>query len=328
MEYGPFFWFILGLILIIKGSDWFVEGAVWIARALKVSDIMIGATLVSLCTTLPEAMVSTNSALKGNTDMAMGNVLGSIAFNSGVVLAMILIFTQPKIRYGKNLKQNAKELLFFIALVFFLGLVFGEIHRWAGILLLVFLGLYLLRNVVEARRIQREERLERGIGGREKAQKVQGGTKEILHSLLIFALGLGMTVLGADLLVNNGEIIAQVLGVPDLIIGLTMTSVGTSLPELVTAISAIRKKAQDLSVGNIMGANILNIILVIGVMATLEPVAMNQNILRFHLPFALFITGAIGIYVHSRKRQLTKGMGWSLLGLYGIYLSGVLLMTL
>ncbi|NBG89674.1 calcium/sodium antiporter [Isachenkonia alkalipeptolytica] len=328
MDYWPFFWFILGLLLIIKGSDWFVEGAVWIARALKVSDIMIGATLVSLCTTLPEAMVSTNSALKGNTDMAMGNVLGSIAFNSGVVLAIILIFTQPKIRYAKNLKKNSKELLFLIGAVFLLGLVFGEIHRFAGILLLIYLGVYLLRNVVEARRIQREERLERETGEPEKAKKVKPGKKEVLHSVLIFTLGLGMTVLGAELLVNNGEIIAQRLGVPDLIIGLTMTSVGTSLPELVTAISAIRKKAQDLSVGNIMGANILNIILVIGIMATIEPVTMNLSILSFHLPFALFITVTIMIFVHSRKKQLTKNMGRSLLGFYGIYLAGILLTTL
>ena len=328
MEFMPFIWFFLGLLLIIKGSDWFVEGAVWIARALKVSDIMIGATLVSLCTTLPEAMVSTNSALKGNTDMAMGNVLGSIAFNSGVVLAMILIFTQPKIKHGKSLKQNSKVLFFLILLVMALGLVFGELLRWTGVLLLGFLVFYLLRNVVEARKIQREEKLEKAKENRQAALEVKATRNEVLHSVFIFLLGLGMTVFGADLLVNNGEIIAQLLGVPDLIIGLTMTSVGTSLPELVTAISAIRKKAQDLSVGNIMGANILNIILVIGIMATLEPVPIGGSILRFHLPFVLTITTAIMAFVHSRKKQLTKNMGWSLLGFYGIYLIGILLTTL
>lgn len=328
MEYWPFFWFVLGLVLIIKGSDWFVEGAVWIARALRISDIMIGATLVSLCTTLPEAMVSANSALKGNTDMAMGNVLGSIAFNSGLVLAVILIFTQPKIRHAKNLKQSSRELLFFIGLVFLLGLLFGEIHRWAGVVFLIFLVFYLFRNVVEARRIQREEREEEAAAGNVPEKRIPRGKKEVLHALFIFILGLGMTVWGADLLVQNGEIIAGLLGVPDLIIGLTMTSVGTSLPELVTAISAIRKKAQDLSVGNIMGANILNIILVVGIMATIEPVAMNSHILFFHLPFALLISGAIMIFVHGRKKQLTKNMGRFLLGFYGIYLAGVLLIAL
>lgn len=328
MDFMPFIWFFIGLLLIIKGSSWFVEGAVWIARALKVSDIMIGATLVSLCTTLPEAMVSTNSALKGNTDMAMGNVLGSIAFNSGVVLAMILIFTQPKIKQGKSLKQNSKVLFFLILLVMALGLVFGELLRWTGILLLGFLVFYLLRNVVEARQIQKEEKLEEAKENREATIEVKTTRNEVLYSVFIFVIGLVMTVFGADLLVNNGEIIAQLLGVPDLIIGLTMTSVGTSLPELVTAISAIRKKAQDLSVGNIMGANILNIILVIGIMATIEPVTIGGSILGFHLPFVLTITTAIMVFVHSRKKQLTKNMGWSLLGLYGIYLVGILLTTL
>lgn len=328
MEFMPFFWFLIGLLLIIKGSDWFVEGAVWIARTLKVSDIMIGATLISLCTTLPEIMVSTNSALKGNTDMAMGNVLGSIAFNSGVVLAMILIFTQPKIRQGKSLKQNSKGLFFLIVFLMALGLIFGELLRWTGVLLLSFLVFYLLRNVLEARKIQKEEKLERAKEHREAVATIKATKKEVLYSIFIFTLGLGLTVFGADLLVNNGEVIAQFLGVPDLIIGLTMTSVGTSLPELVTAISAIRKKAQDLSVGNIMGANILNIIFVIGIMASLEPVPIGSSILGFHLPFVLILTIAIMAFVHSRKKQLTKNMGWSLLGMYGIYLFGILLTTI
>jgi len=327
MEFMPFFWFFLGLILIIKGSDWFVEGAVWIARAFKVSDVMIGATLVSICTTLPEAMVSTSSALKGNTDMAMGNVLGSIAFNSGVVLAIILIFTQPKIKHAKSLKQNSKGLFFLVVLVFIIGLLFGGLQRWTGVLLLIMMASYLLRNVMEARAIQKEEETER----RKNNEEESGSTvtkKEVLYAVFIFAVGLVMTVFGADLLVNNGEIIAQLLGVPDLIIGLTMASVGTSLPELTTAITAIRKKAQDLSVGNIMGANILNIILVIGIMATLEPVPMGGSILGFHLPFVLIITASIMAFVHNRKKQLTKNMGWSLLGIYGIYLTGVLLTAL
>ncbi len=328
MDFMPFIWFLLGLLLIIKGSDWFVEGAVWIARAFKVSDIMIGATLVSLCTTLPEAMVSTSSALKGNTDMAMGNVLGSIAFNSGVVLAVILIFTQPKIQHANSLKQNSKGLFFLVVLVFALGFIFDGLQRWTGILLLMMLAFYLLRNVLEARKIQREDKQEKQLENREKSTTTPVKRKEVLSSVFIFILGLGMTVFGADLLVNNGEIIAQLLGVPDLIIGLTMASVGTSLPELVTAISAIRKKAQDLSVGNIMGANILNIILVIGIMATLEPVPIAGSILGFHLPFVLIITAAIMLFVHSRKKQLTKNMGWSLLGLYGVYLTGIFLSTL
>lgn len=328
MDFLPFLWFFVGLLLIIKGSDWFVEGAVWIARAFKVSDIMIGATLVSICTTLPEAMVSTSSALKGNTDMAMGNVLGSIAFNSGVVLAIILIFTQPKIKYAKGLKNNSKGLFSLVVLVFAFGLIFSGLQRWAGLLLLTILAFYLLRNVMEARKIQREENRKRITENTEEASGSGVTRKEVLYAVFIFTIGLIMTVFGANLLVNNGEIIAQLLGVPDLIIGLTMASVGTSLPELVTAISAIRKKAQDLSVGNIMGANILNIILVIGIMATLEPVPIGRSMLTFHLPFVLLITAAIMLFVHNRKKQLTKKMGWALLGIYGAYLAGILVTTL
>ncbi len=328
MDFLPFLWFFVGLLLIIKGSDWFVEGAVWIARAFKVSDIMIGATLVSICTTLPEAMVSTSSAMKGNTDMAMGNVLGSIAFNSGVVLAIILIFTQPKIKYAKSLKNNSKGLFSLVVLVFAFGLVFNGLQRWTGLLLLMMLAFYLLRNVMEARKIQREENKKSVMENNEEVSSTGVTKKEVLYAVFIFTIGLIMTVFGADLLVNNGEIIAQLLGVPDLIIGLTMASVGTSLPELVTAISAIRKKAQDLSVGNIMGANILNIILVIGIMATLEPVPIGRSMLTFHLPFVLLITAAIMLFVHNRKKQLTKKMGWALLGIYGAYLAGILVTTL
>ncbi len=319
MEIASFVWFIIGLGLIIKGSDWFVEGAVWIARALKVSDIMIGATLVSICTTLPEAMVSTSSALRGNTDMAMGNVLGSIAFNSGIILGIVILFTEPRIKGGKGIKTHSKLLVALLAGLFILGVTLGTLSRISGFLLLTGLAFYLWRNVKAARDIQKEERETSSIEERTPDKK------EKFRAVVIFAVGLIMTVFGADLLVEHGEVIARTIGVPDLVIGLTMTSVGTSLPELVTAISAIRKKAQDLSVGNIIGANLLNVLLVIGIVSSLEPVNLAGNLLYFHFPVAIFITGMTALFISSRKKQMMRSRGYLLVTVYTLYLVAILL---
>ena len=296
--------------MIIKGSNWFVDSAVWIAKILKVPDIIIGATLVSLCTTLPEAMVSTSSALKGNTDMAVGNALGSIACNTGLILAITIIFSRPALHHRKNFQQKGLLLFFLLLFIAVIGFLFGEISRYAGIILLSILGIYIYTNIRES---LRSEELP-------ATEPLKTNRVNVIQNIILFIIGLLFTVSGANLLVANGEIIASMFGVPDLIVGITMTSLGTSLPELITAFTAIRKKAHNLSIGNVLGANILNIILVIGITSVILPIRIGQSIMYFHLPFILILVGSGVSFAFTNKHRFKRRNGILLMLVYAIYL--------
>lgn len=305
----PFLLFIAGLIMIIKGSDWFVDSAVWIAKVLKIPDIIIGATLVSLCTTLPEAMVSTSSALRGNTDMAFGNALGSIIFNTGFILAIVIIFSTPRLRERKKFQQTGHFLILLLFFLFFVGLLFQQISQKIGFLLLGILVFYLYNNI---RNSKKEPDLT-------MPTPVHKDKFSIIKNIVAFIVGVLLTIGGANLLVVYGEEIARILGVPDLVIGLLLTSVGTSLPELVTAIVSMKKEAQDLSIGNILGANILNIILVIALTATILPIQIGKSWILFHLPFAIFIIAAVLFFIRINEEKLQRKNGLFLLCSYLIY---------
>lgn len=313
MNLLPFVLFIIGFVMIIKGSDWFVDAAIWVARVLKIPEIIIGATLVSLCTTLPEAMVSANSALRGNTDMALGNALGSIACNTGLILAITIIFSRPSLVDRKRFQKKGLLLITLILFVLATSLINGAITRITGLILLTILVLYLFNNIRESKKSISNVELA-------KKQSVDISTKIIVKNLVLFTVGLIFTIIGANLLVTNGEIIATLLGVPDIIIGLTMTAFGTSLPELMTAIAAIRKKAYNLTVGNVLGANILNIILVIGLSSSILPIPTDLNILQFHLPFTLLIVGSAVIFGFINKDCLKRRNGFMLLCTYALYI--------
>lgn len=313
MNLLPFVLFILGFVMIIKGSDWFVDATIWVARVLKIPEIIIGATLVSLCTTLPEAMVSANSALRGNTDMALGNALGSIACNTGLILAITIIFSRPNLVDRKRFQKKGLLLITLILFILATSLINGAITRITGFILLSILILYLFNNVRESKKSLDSVEFA-------KKQSFDVNTKIIAKNLILFSVGLVFTIVGANLLVTNGEIIATLLGVPDIIIGLTMTAFGTSLPELMTAIAAIRKKAYNLTVGNVLGANILNIILVIGLSSSILPIPTDINILHFHLPFTLLIVGSAVVFGFINKDCLKRRNGFMLLCTYALYI--------
>ncbi|NLY38768.1 MAG: calcium/sodium antiporter [Firmicutes bacterium] len=309
----PFIMFALGLFMIIKGSDWFVDAVVWLARALKIPDLIIGATLVSICTTLPETTVSAGAALKGNTSIALGNALGSIACNTGLVLAIIIIFAEPLLKDRAKLQKNGIFLMILLILITAIAFIFKEIPRFAGCLLLAVLAWYLYNNVRESLDT-REYYAPRGSSRQEKS----GAT--IAKNLAFFAIGLVLIIWGSDLLVANGEIIARLAGVPDIVIGLTLTAFGTSLPELMTAITAIRKQVHGISIGNILGANILNVIWVIGLSATILPINIDPVTLRLHFPFVFLIVAATVAFTYLSKRRFVRGQGLFLLAMYAFYL--------
>lgn len=293
--------FSIGLLLIIKGSDWFVDSTIWIARILDIPEFIIGATLVSVCTTLPELLVSTGAAVSGDTSMALGNAIGSVACNTGLILGTVIVFSMPEIRHRNAVKIKSTFISASLAAYLLIALVFGKFNFITGIVFLLMSGLFVYYNYYEARKYRETQ---------EHLPVPDKSTKTVVKNIILFIIGLAMTIAGAQLMVIYGSKIAVALRVPSIVIGVTMTALGTSLPEFVTAITAIRKKSASLSVGNIFGANILNLTLVLGSTAIIKPVITTGNILYFHLPIILFITliAAIGTTIYKKKYPRALGV--------------------
>ncbi len=304
--------FIVGFALIIKGSDWFIDSTIWVAKVLKVPNIIIGATLVSICTTLPEAMVSGSSAIRGNTDIAFGNAIGSIAVNTGFILAFTIMLTKPPITDKKKLRETGLFLLGLIASLIVVAYFFGEISRTVGIIYLMILVLYLYMNVRDARASALEIAYDEAI---DRSRHV------IIRQTFFFVIGLIMTIVGANLLVTHGEILARMFGVPDVIIGLTLTALGTSLPELVTAIAAVIKGVHDISIGNVLGANILNIVLVLGLASTITPIETPTSYFALHLPFVFLIVALVVLFSLINNKELKRWNGLVIMLSYVCYLT-------
>lgn len=306
----PFLLFLLGFIMIIKGSDWFIDSTIWIAKILNVPNIIIGATLVSLCTTLPEAMVSTSSALKGNGEIAFGNAIGSIACNTGFILGLSILLSRPVIKEKLDFQKKGLLLISLLIALMGVGYVFEEIPRYAGFILIIILVIYLGNNVKAA--------LTKPYDGENTA--IDKSMTTMIRMIVLFVIGLILTIVGANLLVENGEDIARLLGVPDVVIGLTLTAFGTSLPELVTAITSYVKKAGDLSVGNIIGANLMNILLVIAAATSIYPIQVEPTYLTFHVPFVILIVCIPVLASFSRKNYFSRMAGLFMMITYLLYM--------
>ncbi len=278
----PVLLFILGLALLIKGGDWFVDGATGIAERFHVPELLIGATVVSIGTTLPEVMVSANSALSGHGEIAYGNALGSIICNTALIAA-ITVAVKPAGVDKKTLKIPVA--FFFGAMVIYAfgAYVRGSFERPLGISLLCVCAAYLFILVRQAL-----SQMKLAGGGTSNAAGSAAGnasddnTKEkkenpMWKDILLLVVGAAFIAEGADLLVDNGTLIAAALGVPESVIALTFVALGTSLPELVTAITSLAKGHGALSLGNICGANIFNLVLVSGLSVTLSPFGLPSG---------------------------------------------------
>lgn len=249
-----FLLFALGLLLIIKGGDWFVGAAAWIAAVSGIPQFVIGATIVSIATTLPEIIVSVMAASQGSVAMATGNAIGSVTANTGMILAVSIIFMPVAIDRKRYLP---KALIFFLAIVLLWAFsLSGTLTMIASVVILLVFILFIGENVYDAKAHAGE--------GRENAVAVSKDKKTVAKNILLFVLGAAGLVVGSRLLVNNGTTIAtDILHIDERIVSLTMVAVGTSLPELVTTITAITKKQSSLSVGNIVGANIIDMLLIL-----------------------------------------------------------------
>ena len=274
--------FLIGLGLIVKGGDLFVDAAVWMARASGMPQFLIGATIVSLATTMPELVVSSLAALHGNMEMAIGNAVGSVTANTGLIMCLSLICmecTMPRRQYA------VKAVLLLAAIAVLFGFTRdGQLSILESVLILVIFVCFIAESLVSARREQSLEAPEQ-----DARPKTDGRT--VALNIGKFVLGAAAIVLGAQLLIDNGTALAQMLGVPDAIIGATMIAIGTSLPELVTTITAIRKKQSSLSVGNIIGANIMDLTLIMPLCALIlgKPLPVERQGMLLDIPACLVV---------------------------------------
>lgn len=262
----PVLLFIVGLVCLIKGGDWFVDGATGIARRFHLPELLIGATVVSIGTTLPEVMVSTTSALTGHGEIAYGNAIGSVICNTALIAAITIA-----VRPGKVDRKALRTpvVFFFTAALIYAGVAYttGYFSRPIGLIMLAMFVVYIVLTVKQMAGNPQPD-------GEEQEEEAE---MPLPKSLLLLVIGAALIAVGADLLVDNGTLIAQALGVPESVIALTFVALGTSLPELVTAITSLMKGHGALSLGNVIGANLFNLVLVSGVSVSLAPFSIPQS---------------------------------------------------
>ena len=308
------FGFAVGLVLLIKGGDWFVDGATGIAHHFHVPEILIGATVVSIGTTIPEVMVSAASAIGGHGEIAYGNALGSVICNTALIAA-ITIAVRPGTVDRKALRLPV--IFFFIAAVFYCAVAYvtGFFSRVTGLVLLAMFVAYIALSIREASQ-------NTGDAGGEATSEASPFVK-LIGLLVIGAL---LIAVGADLLVDNGTIIATCLGVPEAVIALTFVALGTSLPELVTAITSLVKGHSDLSLGNVIGANLFNLVLVSGVSSALKPfqIPVSRTVAGMNATLVVDIPVMMGVMLlicipAMKKERLYRSQGIVLLVIYAAF---------
>lgn len=274
--------FIIGFILLIKASDYFVDASTTIAKIFNVSEIIIGATIVSIGTTLPETIVSATGAFKGLSGMAYGNAVGSIICNTALISALTMIFLPGNVDKDK-IKNPIK--FFFIAYSFYLffALCNKKFSRVSGLLLLLIFFVFVFTVIYTATKEKKEEPAHPTL-----VEEEINYTKILIKQFAILIVSAAAIAVGSNLLVDNGTLIAIKLGVPTQVVALTMVALGTSLPELMTAVTAIVKGHRELSIGNIIGANFLNLVTVTGIAAVVKP---------FNVPSEKLINGINASFV-------------------------------
>lgn len=305
--------FAIGLVLLIKGGDWFVDGAVGVAHRFGVPELIIGATVVSIGTTLPEVMVSATSALQGHGEIAYGNAIGSIICNTALIAALTVAIRPSAV---ENRSLLSPVLFFFASAAYYLfnAYVLGSFSRVSGGILLTVFVIYMIFTIRQ------------GFKNPVPTAEEHAEEQSFGRSLLLLAVGAGFIAWGADLLVDNGILIAQGLGVPESVIALTFVALGTSLPELVTAITSLSKGHGALSLGNIIGANLFNLVLVSGVSVLLSPfdlpaektIAGLNASLVVDLPVMVAVMGLLTVPALV-KGKLSRWQGFTLLAIYAAF---------
>ena len=309
----PVLLFIVGLLFLIKGGDWFVDGASALARRFHLPELLIGATVVSIGTTLPEVMVSTMSALSGHGEIAYGNAIGSVICNAALIAAITIAVRPGKVD-PKTLKTPVAFFFAAAAIYCIAAYVFGKFTRVMGVIMLAMFVAYMIVNVLQMKNAPAEVH--------EEAEEEMSLPK----TLGLLVVGAVLIAVGANLLVDNGTLIAQALGVPESVIALTFVALGTSLPELITAITSLMKGHSDLSLGNVIGANVFNLVLVSGVSVTLAPFTIPQSNTLFGINSSLVLDLPVMLAVMFIltvpalvKGKLNRAQGITMLAIYAAF---------
>ena len=311
------FLIVVGLVLLVKGADFFVDGAAGIAGKCRISPLVIGLTVVAFGTSMPELAVSVTSAATGSTDLSIGNVVGSNIANILLILGVSALVCKLPVRRA-SLVLDIPVLLIASALLIGLGIWGGALEWWDGLIFLAVFAVYMVILMRGARKdppIPEEEKIPKSRLGIWYAHK-----KERTWFLVVLTvLGLGMVVGGGTLLVEGAKYVARAAGMSERVIGLTVVAVGTSLPELVTSVVAASKKQTDIAVGNIIGSNIFNILLIVGVSSLVAPLEfrMTDNL----IDALVALTAAVLLYWLAMfdKHRLGKAAGIVFLLGYAAY---------
>lgn len=318
--------FAVGVILIVKGGDWFVDGAAWIAEVTGIPKFIIGATIVSLATTLPEIMVSTMAAVEGHqilvsgvgnylaasqdkVGMAIGNGIGSVICNTALIMSISIIFVKMTVK-RREFTPKALSLIAAVVVLFVCS-AGGSLSIVGAVCLLVVFGLFIFENIQSAKGEKTE-----GETDREKPDKAA-----VAKHIAMIVLGVTCVVLGSRFLVNYGSEIARSWGVSEAIIGVTMVAIGTSLPELVTAITAVVKKQSSMSVGNVIGANVIDTTLIPAICAFVYGGKLPVSVQNIYLDFPVAILVALIACVPTIiTKKFQKWQGVVMIALYLAYL--------
>ena len=300
--------FAAGAVMIWQGADRLLDSAVLIARTLRAPKVLVGATLVSVLTTLPEFAVSFSAALLNHGQTAVGNALGSVACNTGLIMGVALLFRSVVAERRLVIEQGA---FLIVSAALLTALTFGGVlSGWGAAALVGMLIGYIVYSVFAAFRSREEAGVE--------DKPIRAARLE--RELAILAAGGVLVGLGSVLLVQNGVKIAHWLGVPELIIALTMVALGTSLPELVVAVAGLVKRQSEVSVGNIIGANFLDFAWVLGACGLVTPLELTRQTRVLDMPFVLLLVILLIVFAFTGRR-LRRAEGAALLAIYVVYLA-------
>ena len=300
--------FVVGLVLTIKGGDWFVDSASWFAEATGIPKFVVGATIVSFATTLPELLVSVRAAMNGSAQLAIGNAVGSVTANTTLIMGVSLV-AMAGVVSRKSFSLKGGLLLAAVIGLTVLSLK-GSLPTWSAFVLWAIFLVFMISNLVEGKKASENDE----IDSYEK--------KEIPSKVLFFILGTASIVFGAEFLVSSGKTIATGIGISETIIGFTVIALGTSLPELVTTLTAIRKKESSLSVGNIIGANIIDTTLILPLCSIIGGKALPVEHVNLVFDFPVCILAcAIAVVPTIIMGKFKKWQGFALLAVYATYMA-------
>lgn len=307
-------YFVLGLVALYYGAEWLVRGAGRLARSLGVSALVVGLTVVAFGTSAPELVVSVLAALEGRSDVAMGNVVGSNIANIALILGVAAVIYPMRVEAG--LVRREIPVMIAVQLLLVLLALNRSLGRLDGVLLmagLVAYNVWVLRSSKAT--LGTEPAVEAEFSAFESADAIEPLRNGRGRNAMLIVLGLAALVLGAQLLVDAAVFFARTFGVSELVIGLTVVAVGTSLPELATSVLAALRHEADIAVGNVVGSNIFNALGILGVAATVQPITVAEPLLRLDLPVMIAVCLAL-LPLAARRLRLGRGEGLLLLGGY------------